>query len=131
MPSGNLILNYETFVLTSPTKLYECDSHTVYWLGITDKTAFRCNSYLLVDDDEAIIIDPGGRLFFEQVRNRVSQIIEPDTVSGMILSHQEPDVAASMVAWLAVNPARTVVTYPRAQLILPPSGLTGWAQHSI
>ena len=44
-----------------PTPLYQDDQHTIYWLGVPGLGAFRCNTYLILDGQEAIIVDPGGR----------------------------------------------------------------------
>lgn len=108
--------------LTRPTVLYHGNGHSIYWLGITDETAFRCNTYLIVDKHEAILVDPGGKLYFPQVKQRVAQILPPENVTGMVLSHQDPDVAASMTDWLDVNPAMRVFTTPRTQVLLPHYG---------
>jgi len=108
--------------MQQPTLLYRQDGHAIYWLGIIEKTVFRCNAYLIVDGDEAILVDPGSRSYFEQVKSRVSQIIDPAAVNGMILCHQDPDVAASMVDWLEICPDCMVYTSPRAQVLLPHFG---------
>lgn len=101
-----------------PTLLFEDGPHAVYWLGWPEDTAFRCNTYMVVDGREAFIIDPGGAGAFEFVLKRVSQIIPPETVTGLILSHQDPDVAASMVDWLALNPDLKIVTSTRANVLI-------------
>jgi flavorubredoxin len=112
--------------MAHPTVLYQAGEHAVYWLGITDETAFRCNVYLVRDGDEAILVDPGNRNFFPQVRDRVAQIIQPQQVTGMILCHEDPDVAASMVDWLDINPALWVMTTPRTEILLPHYGRSGY-----
>ncbi|OIO67310.1 MAG: MBL fold metallo-hydrolase [Zetaproteobacteria bacterium CG_4_9_14_3_um_filter_49_83] len=117
--------------MQTPTLLHEKDGHAIYWLGITEESVFRCNVYLIVDGDEAILVDPGSRNHFEQVRARVSQIICPEKITGMILCHQDPDVAASMVDWLQLCPASTVFTSPRAQVLLPYFGVKDYAWHDI
>ncbi|MDD2926611.1 MBL fold metallo-hydrolase [Rhodoferax sp.] len=108
--------------LTQPTTLYAANEHRIFWLGNTDETAFRCNTYLIVDHHEAILIDPGGKRHFAQVIRRVAQILPPEQVNGMVLCHQDPDVAASMTDWLAVNPSMRVFTTPRTQVLLPHYG---------
>lgn len=102
----------------SPTLLYEGDGHAVYWLGIDEPTAFRTNVYLIQDGHEAILVDPGHRTFFQQVKKRVAQILPPEQVTGMILCHQDPDVAASMTDWLEINPEMRVYTSPRTQVLV-------------
>jgi len=108
--------------LTSPTLLYADDSHTVHWLGISAETAFRCNSYLICDGEQAILIDPGSRAWFRQVVDRVAQILPPEKVTDLLLCHQDPDVAASMVDWLELNPEVRIITSPRAHVLLPHYG---------
>ena len=105
-----------------PTPVYRQGDHAVYWLGITDETAFRCNCYLIADGDQAIIIDPGSRVFFQQVWDRVGQILPQQQVCGMIISHQDPDIAASMCDWLDRIPECTVITSPRTNVLLPHYG---------
>jgi flavorubredoxin len=111
-----------------PTLLFKDREYYVYWLGITNETAFRCNCYLIISDDEAILIDPGGKHFFGQVFNRVSQVIDPKKVSGMILSHQDPDIAASMTDWIEFNKNIKVFSTPRTHVLLPHYGIEDY-QH--
>jgi len=101
-----------------PTPLFRNDHHAVYWLGTPEDSAFRCNTYLITDGDEAIIVDPGGAEVFDFVRRRVEQIILPENVSAQILCHQDPDVAGSMVRWLDVNPEMKVITSTRTNILI-------------
>lgn len=117
--------------LDQPTLLFSAGEHSVFWLGITDRTAFRCNVYLICDGAEAILIDPGSKLFFPQVRDRVAQIMPPEKVSGMVLCHQDPDVAASMTDWLDLNPGMLVFTSPRTQVLLPHFGRKNFEFHDV
>jgi flavorubredoxin len=101
-----------------PTPLFQDDRHAIYWLGIPEFSAFRCNAYLITDGDEAILVDPGGKNDFSFVRRRVEQIIDPVRVTGMVLCHQDPDVAGSMVEWLDVNPGIRVITSTRTNILV-------------
>ena len=101
--------------------------HAVYWLGHDEPSAFRTNAYLIVDGDQALLVDPGNRAYFAEARERVAQVVDPACVSGMILCHQDPDVAASMPDWLAVNPRMRVFTSPRTQVLLPYYGYPDYA----
>lgn len=105
--------------LSRPTPLYSTPEHAVYWLGIIEDAAFRCNSYLVVDQHEAILIDPGSRAHFDETKRRVSQILPPERVTGVLLCHQDPDVAASLPDWLRVNPQVKVFTSLRTNVLLP------------
>ena len=121
-------LNEVKIDLREPTPLFQLKGHTIYWLGITDETAFRCNAYLIIDGDEVILVDPGNRGFFQQVKDRVAQIIDPDRVSAMVLCHQDPDVAASMVDWLEINPDMRVFSTARTHVLLPHYGQADYQQ---
>ncbi len=105
-----------------PTPLYKDDQHAVYWLGVPDDSAFRINVYLITDETEALLVDPGGRSEFSFVKQRVDQILPCEQVGGMILCHQDPDVAASMVDWLGINPSMKVFTTTRTNILLPHFG---------
>lgn len=125
----NVNLNEVEIDLQDPTPLFQSEAHAIYWLGITDETAFRCNAYLIIDGDEVILVDPGNRSFFQQVKERVAQIIDPGQVTGMVLCHQDPDVAASMVDWLEINPAMRVFSTARTHVLLPHYGKADY--HSV
>lgn len=115
----------------SPTVLYQDGGHAIYWLGFSEQSAFRCNCYLLVDGDCGIIIDPGSRLHFAQICERVAQIMPPESLRGMVLCHQDPDVSASMVDWLELNPSMTVFTSPRAEVLLPYYGRSDYDYYDV
>jgi flavorubredoxin len=111
-----------SIAMEQPTVLFDHGRHAVYWLGISEETAFRCNVYLVRDGQEAILIDPGNRAYFGQVKRRVAQIMAPESVTGIVVCHQDPDVAASMVDWLEINPAIKVFSTPRTHVLLPHYG---------
>ncbi|MDX8410213.1 MAG: MBL fold metallo-hydrolase [Mariprofundales bacterium] len=110
--------------LSLPTTLFEPRSasqpnHAIYWIGLMEDSAFRCNSYLLIDGERAILIDPGSRANFAQAVSRVAQIMSPMKVTDLLICHQDPDVGASMVDWLDLNPELRIITSPRTQVLLP------------
>ncbi|ADH85493.1 MBL fold metallo-hydrolase [Desulfurivibrio alkaliphilus] len=114
-----------------PTKLYQQAEHAVYWLGIDEETAFRCNVYLIVDGRQAVLVDPGSRSFFPTVRRQVAQLLPPEQISGIILCHQDPDVAASFLDWLELAPRARIYTSPRTQVLLPHYGRSGYEYSDI
>lgn len=122
--TGSLIANYKDFQisLNEITPLYKDDGHEIYWLGINEETAFRCNVYLIRDNDEFIVVDPGSRSFYEQVKQRVAQITDPSNVNALILCHQDPDVAASMIDWIDENPDIMIISSTRTNVLLPHYG---------
>lgn len=117
--------------LETPTFLYEKGDHRIYWLGIEEETAFRCNVYLICSGDEYILVDPGSRQYFDQVKGRIAQIVDPLKINALILCHQDPDVAASMVDWLEFNPDILIISSARTNILLPHYGRSGYPFHDI
>ncbi len=130
---GNLIDEFRNVDpdTDNPVLLHRDGEHEIYWLGIPEHTAFRSNSYLIKSADQALIVDPGHRGYFERTRHRVSQILPPEGISGLVICHQDPDVAASMTDWLEINPDLQIVTSPRTHVLLPYYGVGGYRWHDI
>lgn len=110
---------------TRPVALYEDGAHAIYWVGSQEDTPFRCNAYLLVDGDVRMLFDPGSSMHhFAQVRERVGAIVPPESITHLVLHHQDPDLCDSLPDWLAVAPDATIVTTPRARVLLPYYGFS-------
>ena len=117
---GNLIGNYkERYIDEGKVLLYENGSHKIYWVGIEEESAFRCNVYLIEDGEEFLIVDPGSRLYHQELKKRLSTITDITKIKGLILCHQDPDVASSMVDWIDINPDIEIITSARTNVLLP------------
>lgn len=114
-----------------PTTLFERDGQAIHWVGSLDEVPFRCNSYLITDRDRALLVDPGSRRYFEQVKARVSRVADPARLTGMILCHEDPDVCGSMADWLALSPDALVMTSPRTQVIVPHHGRRDYRYYDV
>ncbi|MBU0574351.1 MAG: MBL fold metallo-hydrolase [Candidatus Margulisiibacteriota bacterium] len=93
----------------------------VYWVGFYDSHAnFHCNPYLIVDHDEAILIEPGSVPHFPIVARKVISVIDPKKISYILLSHQDPDLAGSLPVFedLINNPELKIVTSERASFLI-------------
>lgn len=108
--------NYD---LNEPVILYESGGHRVAWVGSSEEFIFRCNAYLISAGNKNVLLDPGGIQHFSQVKERVSQLIDPKDVTHIVSHHQDPDVAGSIPEWLKINPNITIVTTPRTKVLLP------------
>lgn len=77
-----------------PVKLAE----GIFWVGFADREGqLHCNPYLIVDNDEAILIDGGSRPDFSTVMRKVLQTgVSPKQISHLIYQHYDPDLCGSI-----------------------------------
>jgi flavorubredoxin len=70
----------------------------IYWVGFYDKQAgLHCNPYLIIDHDEALVIDGGSRPDFATVMMKILQTgIAPDQIKALLYQHYDPDLCGSI-----------------------------------
>ena len=70
----------------------------VYWVGFADKNAgFHCNPYLIVDNDEAVLIDSGSRDAFGTVMLKIMRTgTDPRNIKRLIYHHFDPDLCGNI-----------------------------------
>lgn len=70
----------------------------IWWVGFYDAHAkLHCNPYLVVDEDEAVLIDGGSRPDFPVVAMKILQTgIIPRRIACLIYSHYDPDLCGSI-----------------------------------
>lgn len=62
------------------------------------------NEYLVVCEEDAILLDPGGSEIFPQVFAAISEVCDPREVKKIFASHQDPDIISSLSMWGQFNP---------------------------
>lgn len=62
------------------------------------------NEYLVVKDEEAILLDPGGIEIFPAVFSAICEVLNPKSIQQLFASHQDPDIISSLALWLDFNP---------------------------
>lgn len=90
-----------------PVEISHGDHHQFIWLGSGDpdtEKGVASNQYAIIDSGEAMLLDPGGYHVFDRVFANVTRLAKPDQITRALLSHQDPDVVASIVSWLEVQP---------------------------
>lgn len=118
-------LQASTIDFDKPVTLFDDGEHAVYWVGSREDSPFRCNAYLIVNGDHRVLFDPGSSMHhFEQVKERVAAIVPPESISHIVLHHQDPDLCDSLPDWIAVNPEVVLVTTPRTRVLLPYYGFS-------
>jgi len=70
----------------------------VFWVGYADvQTGLHCNPFLIIDGDEAVVIDGGSRPDFPLVMMRIlAARIDPSSIVALIYSHYDPDLCGSV-----------------------------------
>lgn len=110
---------------TKPVPLFTSPEHAVYWVGAQEDSPFRCNVYLVLDGDTRVLLDPGSEHHhFQQVRQRVATLVPPESITHIVLHHQDPDLCDSIPAWLRIAPGATLVCTPRTRVLLPYYGFS-------
>ena len=69
----------------------------VYWIGFfDDESQLNSNPYLIIDGDEAVLIDPGSIPDFPVIMRKVVELINPESISTLVAAHQDPDVCGNL-----------------------------------
>ncbi len=86
----------------------------IYWVGFYDAEAsLHCNPYLLIDGEEAVLIDSGTIPHFPIVMRKVIDLVELGQISYLIAQHQDPDVCGNIavVEDLLESPSLKIVAH--------------------
>ncbi len=70
----------------------------IYWVGYSDNNAgLHCNPYLIIEGEEAVLIDGGSRDDFSNVMLKILRTgIEPSQIIRLIYQHYDPDLCSSL-----------------------------------
>jgi len=81
------------FNYDQPIKLGE----GVFWVGNYSEGVVRYNPYLIVEEDEAVVIDGGSRFDFPSVMLKILQTgVTPSKIKALIYHHYDPDRCGSL-----------------------------------
>ena len=90
-----------------------------HWVGSTTiDYDLRCNPYLLVDGDDAVLFDPGSLLDIHEVMDNVRAIVPLEKVRHVVLHHQDPDFVSGVPALLAAGMKFELVTHWRTWTLI-------------
>lgn len=70
----------------------------------------QANQFLVVDNDHAALIDPGGDLTFTPLKIAISSLVLLKDLDYVIASHQDPDIIASLGRWLSNTDSKVVTS---------------------
>ncbi len=76
----------------------------VYWVGFFDEqSGLHCNPYLIIDNEEAVVIDSGSRPDFPTVMMKILRTgIAPKQIRALIYQHYDPDLVGGISTFEAI-----------------------------
>ncbi len=99
-------------------------AENTYWVGGNDQDGgLHCNPYLIVEEEEAVLIDPGSVLDFEYVYDNIRSIVPIEKVKYVILHHQDPDFCSSVPLFEQKGLKFNIITHWRTQTLVKYYGI--------
>lgn len=96
-------------------------AENIYWVGneIPDDQ-FQCHVYLIVNGEDSVLIDPGSRITWPEIRRKIQEHIPLESIKYLICHHQDPDItgAVDLLNREAPRPDRTIICHWRAEALL-------------
>jgi flavorubredoxin len=97
-------------------------AENIYWVGFHERRSnFHCNPYLLIEGDQAVLIDAGSRPDFAVVMMKILQTgITPENIAALIYHHIDPDLCGSMSNMVDIckNPELIILSDPDNNMFL-------------
>ncbi|BAL80433.1 oxygen-binding di-iron domain-containing protein [Caldisericum exile] len=98
--------------------LFENETHKVYkFTGFEDSDEVETNQFLIVDGDDALLYEPGGSRINSLLFSEIASVVPPQKIRYIVLSHQDPDVGASLNFWAVSTEAKIVLSELWARFI--------------
>ncbi len=90
-----------------PTTLYETPTHRNLLLEDFGRgQAVQANQHVIIHNDQAIILDPGGHKVFNQALSEITLLLGTEgNLRYLFFSHQDPDIVAAANGWLMTTDA--------------------------
>ncbi len=90
----------------------------IYFIGASvNRKGLDCNPYLIIDNEEAVLFDPGSTLDFEIVLENLEALIDLNMIKYIVVHHQDPDVCASVPLYEKMGLKFKVVTSWRSMTL--------------
>jgi len=93
--------------------LYDDGVHKCVMFSFDDESHedsfLSVNQYLIVQNGEGVLIDPGSEAIFDELYDAVSEYVEIDNIKFIFFSHQDPDVSGSIAQWALSTSAKFIM----------------------
>ncbi len=93
-------------------ELYKTATHACVMFTnlVPDEEAVQANQFLIVDHGEAVILDPGGNMTYNELSLTMRKYIAPNKLDYILASHADPDIIASLDRWMTGTQAKLVIS---------------------
>jgi len=86
--------------------LFENEEHRcVFFEDFTEGEMVSANQHLIVHKGSGMLLDPGGHKVYSKIFSAMPEYLAPSSIKYLFLSHQDPDIVASVNGWLMVTDA--------------------------
>jgi len=86
------------------------DHKVIFFEELTPASAVQANQVLIIHKDEGMLLDPGGHKVFSKLLSELAVYIPPSQIRYIFLSHQDPDIVASINGWLMTTKAEAYIS---------------------
>ncbi|MDY0117289.1 MAG: MBL fold metallo-hydrolase [Sulfurimonadaceae bacterium] len=94
--------------------LYDDGIHKCVMFSFDDEahedSFLSVNQFLIVQNESAILIDPGSETIFEDLSEAIERHVKIENIKFIFLSHQDPDVAGSITQWSVSTSAKFIIS---------------------
>lgn len=100
--------------MKNETLLYDDGHHKCVMFSLEDEDhkdySLSVNQFLIIQQESAVLIDPGSGGIFGELYDAVSRHIDPSKIKFIFFSHQDPDVAGAIAEWSVATSAKLVMS---------------------
>lgn len=100
--------------MKNETLLYDDGHHKCVMFSLEDEDhkeySLSVNQFLIIQQESAVLIDPGSGGIFGELYDAVARHIDPSKIKFIFFSHQDPDVAGAIAEWSVATSAKLVMS---------------------
>ena len=91
--------------------LYQDEEHLcLQFSDLVKGEGIQSNQFMIIDNQRAALIDPGGDLTFAALSIEVEKFSSIDNLDYIFASHQDPDIIASLPKWLMKSQTQIITS---------------------
>ena len=91
--------------------LYDSNGHkNIMYHDLTGGAMVQSNQHLVIDGNEAMLLEPGGHKVYTNLISQLSGVIPLNGLKHIFFSHQDPDIIAAANGWLMITDATAYIS---------------------